>query len=99
MGFRPGSHQPASNSVYSHPMVAAKSEKRLNNCAVAGPFGYDHQAHDARPGRIQDVSAMREGAERSVMSVDVAMSPASFAKIMTRQGIVHGNANRGSGPN
>jgi hypothetical protein len=42
---------------------------------------------------------MRDGAERSVTSVAVAMSPAELPKTITRHGIVHGKVKRGSGPN
>src|ERR1017187_379053 len=99
MVFNPGFHQPASNRVYSQLIFAAKSVKSLNIFSVAGPSGYDHQVHEARPGLIHDVSAMREGAERSVTSVEVAMSPADFPKTITRHGNVHGKVKRGSEPN
>src|SRR5579859_4064621 len=99
MPSKPGVHQPASNKVYSQPILAAKSVNSLNLSAVAGPSGYDHQPHAARPGLIQDVSVIRDGAQRSVTSVDMAMSPADLPKIMTRQGMVHGREERGSGPN
>src|SRR5882724_13398775 len=95
---KPGVHHPASNNVYSQPIMAAKSVNSLNSSAVAGPSGYDHHAHEARPGRIQDVSAIRDGGARSVTSVAVAMSPADLPRTMTRHGIVHGSVYRGSGP-
>ncbi len=61
IGFNPAFHQPASNKVYSHPILAAKSVNSLNKLVVSGPLGYDHQAQDARPGLIHDVSAIRDG--------------------------------------
>src|SRR5882757_11343548 len=99
MGLSFGFHHPASNKVYSHPIFAAKSLNSSNVGCVAGRSPYDHQAHDARPGLIHDVSAIRDGAARSVTSVAVAMSPADLPKTSTRQGIVHGKVKRGSGPN
>src|SRR5579859_3665866 len=99
MVLSPGFHQPASNSVYSQPIFAAKSVNWLNSSAVAGPSGCDHHDHDARPGLIQDVSAICDGAERSVTSVAVLISAAVLPRIITRHGIVHGSVKRGSGPN
>src|SRR5882757_962968 len=99
MGLSFGFHHPASNKVYSQPIFAAKSENSSNVCFVAGRSPYDHQAHDARPGLIHDVSEMRDGADKSVTSVAVAMSPADLPRTTTRHGIVHGSVCRGSGPN
>src|ERR1700722_20108709 len=99
MGFSLGPHHPASNKVYSQPIFAAKSVNSSNICCVAARSPYDHQAHDARPGLIHDVSAMRDGADKSVTSVAVAISPADLPKTITRHGIAHGSVYRGSGPN
>src|ERR1039458_2593898 len=79
--------------------LAARSVNSLNKFVVAGPSGYDHQAHEARPGFIHEVSPTRDGGARSVTSVAVAMSPAVFPRAKTRQGRVHGKVNLGSGPN
>src|SRR2546421_9306732 len=99
MGLSFGFHHAASNKVYSQPIFAAKSVNSSDDCCVTGPSGYDHQAHDARPGLIHDVSAMSDGADKSVTSVAVAMSPGDFPRTTTRHGIVHGSVCRGSGPN
>src|ERR1035437_4934141 len=98
MGFNPGFHQPASNKVYSHPILAAKSVNSSNRFAVGGSSGDDHQAHDARPGCTQAVSGMADGGARSVTSVCRAISPADSPSTITRQGIVQGNEFLGSGP-
>ncbi|GAB3981523.1 hypothetical protein GCM10029978_082690 [Actinoallomurus acanthiterrae] len=86
LGLLSGPYQPASNSTYCRPRVAAKS-------TAASPSAVVRLERNALPGLIQDVSASRLGRARVVTRSPRSTRSAALPPTMrVRHGVANGVA-------